>query len=203
MKTQCLILGFALSLPAFLAAHEGELHKAAKEAKAAVVEAGKAVAAGAKEAGQALTAAGKELSGAAVVQVEPLELVKRHARSHWHNKLVHFPIALGLLGVLFMLASLRWPSAASLGRWSLFLAALGSLAAIVTGLQSGDEYDGTSLVKALELHEDLGKATGLGLLAAWLLSFFDGAKKWAWVAYLGLAGLISFMAALGGAIAHS
>ena len=36
--------------------------------------------------------------------------VSAEAMSHKHNKLVHFPVALGCLALIFALLSLRWPA---------------------------------------------------------------------------------------------
>jgi uncharacterized membrane protein len=220
MLKQLLIL---LALTGSLAAHDVEEHaaKAAREAQAAVaagaqsaqtavVQAGDKVAtaadkaadaakAGVQKAGQDLATAGKE----AVVILEPLEALKQHGGQHLHNKLVHFPIALGLFGALFLLLSFRYPSYKWPARTLLFFAGVFGLFALPAGAAQAAEFDGTSLSKVLQWHALAGK-TALGLIwGAFLLSFVDSARKFFWLYALALAAALILAGGLGGILAAS
>jgi len=220
MMKQGLIL---LALASPLMAHDAEEHaeKAAREAQAAVAagaqsaqtavvqaggkveaEADKAAAAakaGVAQAGNAANAAVKE----AVVILEPLDALKENAGKHVHNKLVHFPIALGAFGAIFLLLSFRYPSYKWPARVLLFFAGVFALFALPTGQAQAPEFDGTSLAKVLQWHEWAGKAS-LGLIwGAFLLSFLDSTRKYFWFYALILLTALALAGGLGGILATS
>jgi uncharacterized membrane protein len=220
MLRQALIL---LALASPLAAHDVAEHaaKAAHEAQAAaaagaesaqtaVVQAGDKVAAAAGQAADAAKAsvakAGDAANAAvkeAVVVLEPLDVLKEHAGKHLHNKLVHFPVALGLFGSLFLLLSYRYPSYKWPARILLFSAGVFALFALPTGAAQATEFEGTSLTKVLQWHALAGKAS-LGLIwGAFLLSFFEASRKFFWFYALLLAGAILLAGGLGGILASA
>ncbi|HET7292470.1 MAG TPA: hypothetical protein VFM88_08600, partial [Vicinamibacteria bacterium] len=64
----------------------------------------------------------------------PLEIDARDALSHHlHNKIVHFPIALGIAGAVLLLLSYRWPQFGPGARALLVLAALTAWVAVRSG----------------------------------------------------------------------
>jgi uncharacterized membrane protein len=216
-----LFLLLAFSSPVM--AHDAAEHaaKAAREAKAAVVAgadkvedaveaggkavgkaAGKAVdatKAGVAKVGDAAKAAVEE----AVVQAQPLETLKEQRFKHLHNKIVHFPIALGIFGALFLLLSYRYPSYKWPARVLLFFAAVGASLALFTGEAQSASFDGTSWIKVLAWHETTGKVV-LGLLwGALLLSFFEVTRKFFWLYALVLVGALLLAGGLGGILAAS
>ena len=215
MKKLFLVLA---ALAGTLPAHEGVEHAkiAAAEAKAAVAAsakeakdaaaktAGKAVAS-TKEAVSDLTSTAKEgaqkAAGEAVVMIQPFEVLRAHAGKHLHNKIVHFPLALGIFGALFLLLSFRYPSYKWPARVLLFVAGVAGIAALFTGSAQGAEFEGTSLAQVLEYH---GKIAFNSLVLIWgalLLSFFEVTRKFFWLyAIILIAGLI-LAGGLGGILA--
>jgi uncharacterized membrane protein len=128
--------------------------------------------------------------------------------THLHAMIVHFPIALVLVAFVSELAGLilnrKFYQQASL--YLLVLAALGAIAAFLTGDAAGDGMDGGSLQQALEVHKQAatftlwitiaaaGSKIGLVLLKKkirWL-------KAAAFVLLLAAAGGVAFTGYLGG-----
>jgi uncharacterized membrane protein len=206
-----------------LAAHDAAEHaaKAAREAKAAVVagaeKAGDAVKAGGqavetattkavdatKAGAQKVGDAAKAALGEVVVQAEPMQAMKENALKHLHNKIVHFPIALGMFGALFLLLSYRYPSYKWPARVLLFFAGVGAGAAILTGEAQEAAFDGTSLLRVLAWHETTGKVVLVLLWGAFVLSFFEVTRKFFWLYALVLAGALLLSGGLGGILATS
>lgn len=165
---------------------------------AAVVKDAKAVVGAAQD----LVADAKS-QGEAIIQAEPLALLKESAPRHLHNKIVHFPIALGFFGALFFLLSLRWAAYLWPSRVLLGSALLAGLAALPTGEAMEGAIEGTSLEQSLEAHERLGQISVALLALVLLLTFFPSARKWSWVVVLAAVAALAITGALGGALAHS
>lgn len=224
MKFKLILLALTLSTP-LLAQEAGEhAAKAAREAKAAVVagakEAKSAVVAGAEKAKGAVLKAGDKAAAAvqasgeaaekaigggseALSQVEPFQAMKESIPKHLHNKIVHFAVALGLFGGLFLLLSFRYPSYKWPARVLLFCAGVAAAFALPTGEAQAAAFDGTSLHEVLEWHEKAGKVA-LGLIwGAFLLSFFDVTRKFFWLYAIVLFWFILTAGALGGILATS
>ena len=163
-------------LPSLALAHKGHhegLTATAKEGAVAAVSAAQAV---------ALDSAASLTNGAKAAQkIDWPALLKQAANSHIHNKVVHFPIALGVVGLLFLLLSMKFESLRSGARWMLFLAALSAVVAIITGRKQVDDVEGDAMKQVLELHKDLGLWVCIGLWLAWLMSFVQSSYKWLWV----------------------
>jgi uncharacterized membrane protein len=130
-----------------------------------------------------------------------------------HPALVHFPIALSLVGLLLDLVS-RHPRARSLaagGAVVMALAALGGIAATLTGQLAEEEAAAPRAARALlERHEELGEAAMWALLAvavarlvlAWR-GAFKGALAWAYLAAaLAVAALVGYQGSLGGELVY-
>ncbi|MNS33619.1 hypothetical protein D3C72_657350 [compost metagenome] len=131
-----------------------------------------------------------------------------------HPMLVHFPIALLVVVVLFDVAALFWPKA-ELARASLFLSAIAAIGA-VGAYFSGEAAEGPvehlpGIETLLERHEDLGKLLMIGAIAvlAVKLAFFW--RRWhetvagrAVVAFLGatLAVLVAATGYVGGQLVY-
>lgn len=176
-----------------LQAHEGAKHQASQAAKAAAA---------------AATATAKELPGEvagaaqAAQKIDWRAVLKASVFNHKHNKLVHFPLALGVVGLIFLALSGRFESLRSGGRWMVFIAALTAVAAVLTGKAQEDDIEGAALRQVVEVHEALGISGMLGLWGAWVLSFFESARKWSWAYDLLLAGAVLATGALGGILSH-
>jgi hypothetical protein len=120
---------------------------------------------------------------------------------HMHNKLVHFPVALGCLAALLILLSYRWPEFQISVRLILFLAACGALAAYFSGKNQANEFMVGPLSGILGWHKTMGTATMVWLWAGAILSFIPWAKKIMWV-YAGfLVAAVIATGFLGGILA--
>jgi uncharacterized membrane protein len=202
-----LLLTWLAALP--LAAHAGHEH-AMDKAKATVAQAGERM----QKAGQTVQKAAREaetLAGEAKdavanvlkAQAEPMELLRESLNSHWHNKIVHFPVALGIFGVLFFVASLRWPSYLWPSRVLLGAALLFGLAALRSGEAAEEAFRGTHLMKTVDAHENAAKLALLCLALQLLLTWFPSLRKWSWmVGVLAVFGILA-TGALGGVLASS
>jgi uncharacterized membrane protein len=202
--TKLLITMAALLLAVpLLAHHEDE----AAEAKAKLAQAGAAVASDAKALGQATGQAAVAVAGQAAEAVEtetaPLKLLQAHLTSHMHNKIVHFTLALGVVGALFYLLSLRWPQYLPSARLLLALGLLAGLASIPTGAAQADEFWKGRLHDTVVLHALLGKVSqGLFFLLL-VLSYFPKSRKFAWLVALAGIAVILVAGGLGGILATS
>ena len=128
------------------------------------------------------------------------------AFAHPHNKLVHFPIVLGLIGGLLLVWSFLSPGALSPARKLILLGAIFALLAYFSG-QAQEEgieawVEKKGLEPALELHETLGLTTTLSFFAVYLLSHFVHNRLALAALGLLLAALVSVTGFFGGVIAH-
>lgn len=119
-----------------------------------------------------------------------------------HNKIIHFPIVLGLLGALLVLVAQRKPQYETIAFWVVWFAVLSTLAAYFSGLAQSTEFLHRPKQWIMETHMRFG----IGLAFAecvWLLSLLRRRTH-------GLAAPMSFVVAalvlvtafLGGLVAH-
>jgi uncharacterized membrane protein len=126
-----------------------------------------------------------------------------------HPAIIHFPIALSLVALLFELIA-RHPRARSLegGATLLFvLAALGSVAAVLSGQAARDDaVVPRVVVPLLNRHEDVGElamwlllgVAAVRLLLAWR-GWFKGVVPWAFLLAAAIAaGAVGYNGYLGG-----
>ena len=137
-------------------------------------------------------------------EIPPIHVSLKDALFHnLHNKVVHFPLALGMAGALFLLLSYRRPHLLPAGRLLLVLAAASAVAAYFTGRAQEEEFEGGALASYLERHELMGKiSAGLLALSA-ALSFVARARPWLWLLALAILAALSFTGLLGGILAHT
>jgi uncharacterized membrane protein len=122
--------------------------------------------------------------------------------SDLHNKIIHFPIVLGLLGALLVLVAWRKPQYETIAFWVVWFALLSTLAAYFSGLAQSTEFLHRPKRWIMETHMRFG----IGLAFAecvWLLALLRRRTH-------GLAAVMSFIVAglvlvtgfLGGLVAH-
>lgn len=128
--------------------------------------------------------------------------------THLHAMIVHFPIALVLVAFVSELAGLflkkNFYSQASL--YLLILAALGAIAAFLTGNIAGSGMDGGTLQQALSVHEQAAAITLVLTIAAAgakvALAFLKKEMRWlkitAFVLLFAAAGSVARTGYLGG-----
>jgi len=119
-----------------------------------------------------------------------------------HNKIIHFPIVLGLLGALLVLVSGRNPKYETIAFWVVWFALLSTLAAYFSGLAASTEFLHRPKRWLMETH----MRWGIGLALAECVMLLSLLRRRAH----GLAALMSFVVAalvlvtgfLGGLVAH-
>lgn len=103
--------------------------------------------------------------------------------AHFHFQTVHFPVALTFASLLFALLG-QWRKSEALSaaaRYTLYLAALGALVAMTTGLLA-EEYLPHShegeIRDVMERHELLGLSLAGGLVLTSVISLIAERKRW-------------------------
>ncbi len=121
---------------------------------------------------------------------------------HLHNKMVHFPIALGGGALVLQLAGLRWPAFLIPGGVVATMGALGASGSYLTGLRAEEEYEEGPKEWVVERHQQLGLFV---LITYWiwvLLSFWPRSRRWAWIWGLAVNLLIGWTGFYGGLLSH-
>jgi uncharacterized membrane protein len=121
---------------------------------------------------------------------------------HMHNKIVHFPIALGLSAAVILLGGARWEAYRPVAAWLLTVAAVFGLAAYFTGGAQAQAFQGTPTWDLVGKHAVQGTLTALLLVAGAALSRVRAVQRWLWIYAIFLILAISFTGLLGGLIAH-
>ncbi len=124
-------------------------------------------------------------------------------REHVHNKLVHFPLALGLVACLFWLLSSKQPEFQSPAKLVLVLSATTGLLAVITGENQKQVFQDSPLVEIMQWHEKIGFFSLFLLVTGSLWQWFQSFRKFIWV-YVGLMVFaLLFTGFLGGLLSHS
>jgi uncharacterized membrane protein len=129
-------------------------------------------------------------------------IMKEAIASHLHNKIVHFPLALGLAGAILILLGHKWPQYLPAARLLLVIAALCGVAAYFTGRAQEEPFEEGEMKPFLEWHRTLGITTGVVLWIGVLLTSFSQYKKLLLFYAIVLLILISATGFLGGILAH-
>lgn len=119
--------------------------------------------------------------------------------THLHAMIVHFPIALLLVGFLFEVIGLIRKSSffKQASFYLLLLAAAGAITAYLTGDAAGDGMEGGSLGMAMEAHEQAAMITLLLTIAAALVQLTLELIKRS-ISWLNVVAFILFAAAVVG-----
>lgn len=135
---------------------------------------------------------------------EPLEIDPRAALAqHLHNKVVHFPFALGLTGAVLLLLAYRWPQFGPGARLLLVVAAFTAWVAVRSGIAQREDLEGGELQLWLDRHEIFGKWTAAVVTLAAALALVKQARPIHWLLALAVMGLLAWTAFLGGILAHT
>jgi uncharacterized membrane protein len=122
---------------------------------------------------------------------------------HLHNKIVHFPLALGLAAALLFIVAPRWPAYAPAARALLVAAALFAVAAYLTGGAQEEPFEDSPFHSVVELHETFGITTAITLWVGVGLTFWARARRFLPVYGVLLALLLAATGFLGGVLSHS
>ena len=121
---------------------------------------------------------------------------------HPHNKLVHFPLGVAVAAALLLLLGRRRPGFDAAGRCLVWFAALGGLAAYLTGRIQKQAFEGEPKEWLARLHERWGLATAIVLVAWALLTLWKPGRRHAWLLGIVAAALVLITGFYGGVVAH-
>jgi uncharacterized membrane protein len=138
-----------------------------------------------------------------IIEEEKLPPMSELMFAHMHNKIVHFPLALGLVGALFVFLSIRNPNLTTAAKILWGISAVLAVAAYFSGKLQEEPFEGTYLAETLELHETLGIITGIALWIGFLMLMFPRTKRFAVIWAIVLFLLISATGFYGGVLAHA
>jgi uncharacterized membrane protein len=122
---------------------------------------------------------------------------------HMHNKIVHFPLALGLAAAVILLIAPRWPAYEPAARLLLIAAALAAVAAYFSGQAQHEPFEDSPFHSVVELHETLGIVTALTLWTGVALTFWPRARRLMPVYAILLILALACTGFLGGVLSHS
>ena len=128
---------------------------------------------------------------------------KKALTGNLHNKIVHFPLALGLAAAIFFMIGPRWPAYEPAARLLLIAGALAAVVAFFSGRAQVEQFDDSPFHSVAELHEKFGIATAITLWAGVALTFWARARR-----FLPLYGVLLMLVLagtgfLGGVLSHS
>jgi len=122
---------------------------------------------------------------------------------HLHNKVVHFPLALGLAAAVIFIIAPRWPAYEPAARLLLIVGALAAVVAFFSGRAQEDAFEDSPFHSVVELHETFGITTAITLWVGVALTFWGRARR-----FMPLYGILLLLALvctgfLGGVLSHS
>ena len=135
--------------------------------------------------------------------IEELPPLRELLFEHLHNKLVHFPIAFGLAGALFVFLGFKWKEFESPARVMFLLGGIFAIAAYFTGQSQAEAFEDSFLHEYVELHEKLGITTGVMLWLSFFMSINPKLRRFLWIAAALLVIVISITGFYGGILAHA
>ncbi|VAX21358.1 hypothetical protein MNBD_IGNAVI01-1483 [hydrothermal vent metagenome] len=121
---------------------------------------------------------------------------------HIHNKVIHFPIALTIIGLLLMI--LGYKDNKYLGAIKIIIpfAALMTIVAVFAGLSQAEPFEGTAAYGLVETHELLGFGV-LASLILWSIALYvKKLEKFIWALAILTFLLVSAAGLYGGVIAQ-
>lgn len=128
--------------------------------------------------------------------------LKEEMSSHLHNKIVHFPIAIGILAFFFSLLHLRRKSYEPTVVILVIFGLMFSLLAFFTGINQVEPFVETDKHWVVDLH----RYFGISILITYFIWLFflliEKINKYAWIIGLVVFILILVTGFLGGVIAH-
>jgi uncharacterized membrane protein len=120
-----------------------------------------------------------------------------------HNKVIHFPLALGLAAAVIFMIAPRWPAYEPAGRLLLVVGALAAVAAFFSGRAQEEPFEDSPFHSVVELHETFGITTAITLWIGVALTFWARARRFMPVYGVLLLLLLSCTGFLGGVLSHS
>lgn len=126
---------------------------------------------------------------------------------HMHNKVVHFPIACGVVSALFEIISFKLSYFSAPANVLLGITSLSAFAAFLSGKSIEEEYEeeigeNNNSHKALELHETFGFITMIFYSLAFVLKFIPKMQKIGSTIVILMLPVLGITGYLGGFLAH-
>ena len=101
---------------------------------------------------------------------DPKTIMKEAMWSHMHNKIIHFPLALGVTASVLILFARKRPEMLPIIRILLIVAALFAVAAYFTGKSQEEPFEKGEMHEFVEWHQWFGIASGVCLWAGIFIS---------------------------------
>jgi len=121
---------------------------------------------------------------------------------HLHNKIVHFPIAIGVLAFFFSLLQLKRKNYDTTVLILVVTGLVFSVLSFFTGLNQVQPFEGTSKYWVVELHRNFGISVMITYFVWVFFLLVDKIKKYEWIIGAIIFVMILITAFLGGVIAH-
>ena len=128
--------------------------------------------------------------------------ITKELTDHLHNKIVHFPIALGTLAFILTLLNFKEKK---FDKAILITVALGfifSMVAFFTGLNQAEPFEGTGKEWLVNIHMYFGLSLFFMYFVWLVFLIIDQIKKYSWIIGSIVFVLILITGFLGGVIAH-
>lgn len=198
-KTKYAVLLFILSAALPLLAHQGHHKKPQTQMNVAPESSGQTMQIVPGEAEEHHAAEHNESSNEQEPR-DPKTIMKEAMWSHFHNKIIHFPLALGLAASILILFASKRPEMLLTIRILLIVAALFAVAAYFTGKAQEEPFEKGEMHEFVEVHQWFGVASGVCL---WV-GVFVSRKPTNFMTLYGVVQLIllSVTGFLGGILAH-
>ncbi len=124
------------------------------------------------------------------------------AFEHIHNKVIHFPIALTVIGLLLMVLGYKDNKYWNALKIIIPTAALLTIIVVFSGLNQAEPFEGTAAYSLVETHELLGYGVLTSLILWSVALYVNKLKKFVWVFAILTFLLVSLAGLYGGVIAH-
>lgn len=138
-----------------------------------------------------------------IEEVEPFVLKPtEEIFEHLHNKIVHFPIAMGLLAFFFTLLNFKWKNFDKSIIISVAIGLIFSILAFFTGRNQAVPFERTGKEWLVALHQNIGISVLVTYFVWFVFLLVKRFSKYSWIIGLIVFVLILITGFLGGVIAH-
>lgn len=168
-KTKYAVLLFILCVGLPVIAHEGHHKKSQTQTKAATESSAQTTQTTPGQMEEDHAAESDEVSNEQEER-DPKTIMKEAMWSHMHNKIIHFPLALGVTASVLIFFAHKRPAMLPTIRILLIIAALIAVGAYFTGKAQEEPFEKGEMHEFVEWHQWFGIASGICLWAGVLVS---------------------------------